>query len=417
MENLNKVGLIDDVKKVSGYFNDLYGESTEKQLERYEKNFKWFKESFNKTSCYVASSSGRVEVCGNHTDHQGGKVVSCAISLDTISMFLPTDDGIIKLKSEGYSDIVIDTNGDTPVKNGTSAAIVKGVVEGLKNKGYKAGGFVACCTSHVLNGAGISSSASFECLIAKILSFLYNNNEVSTEDIAKISQYSENVYFGKPCGLLDQTAIAYGGIKQLDFYDKNRIGVKEIESSLEGYTLILIDTGSDHANLTDEYASIPAEMFAVAKYIGKERLSDVCEKDFYKNIKELRKSVGDRPVLRAIHYFEEMKRVELLTTALNGGDYEIFLECIRKSGDSSYKFLQNCYVPKLGEQAVPVALALSSEFLRGGANRIHGGGFAGTILNIVKNENVKDFIADMKNFYDEKAIIVLKVRKYGAIVL
>ena len=162
-----------------------------------------------------------------------------------------------------------------------------------------------------------------------------SDNEVSTEDIAKISQYSENVYFGKPCGLLDQTAIAYGGIKQLDFYDKNRIGVKEIESSLEGYTLILIDTGSDHANLTDEYASIPAEMFAVAKYLGKERLSDVCEKDFYKNIKELRKSVGDRPVLRAIHYFEEMKRVELLTTALNGGDYEIFLECIRKSGDSS----------------------------------------------------------------------------------
>lgn len=417
MENLNKIGLIDDVKKVQNYFCDLYGEDSPEQLKRYEKNFEWFKNSFNKTECYVASSSGRVEVCGNHTDHQGGKVVSCAISLDTISMFLPTEDNVIRLKSEGYDDIVIDAAGDTKVKKGTSAAIVKGVVEAFKNKGYKVGGFIACCTSNVLNGAGISSSASFECLIAKILSFLYNNNAVSTEDIAKTSQYSENVYFGKPCGLLDQTAIAFGGIKQLDFYDKNKIGVKEIENSLENYTLILIDTGSDHANLTDEYASIPAEMFAVAKYLGKERLSDVCEDDFYANLKEIRKNVGDRPVLRAIHYFEENKRVERLTAALNGEDYQTFLNCIQESGDSSYKYLQNCYVPRLNDQSVPVTLALASEFLRGGVNRIHGGGFAGTILNVVKNENVKDFVADMRRFYDDKAIIVLKVRKYGTIIL
>lgn len=413
----NTLGLIKDTTLCEKYFQDLYGEVTDWQKARYAKNFEWFKNSFSKEECYVASSSGRVEVCGNHTDHQGGKVVSCAISLDTISMFLPTNDGIIKLKSEGYNDIIIDTNGDTPVKIGTSAAIVKGVVEGFKQRNYKVGGFIACCTSNVLNGAGISSSASFECLIAKILSFLYNDNTVSAEDIAKISQFSENVYFGKPCGLLDQTAIAFGGIKELDFFDKNKIGVKAIENSLQDYTLILMDTGSDHANLTDEYAAIPVEMKVVAEVLGKTRLSDVNEKDFYSNFNDIRAKAGDRAVLRAIHYFEENKRVEALATALNSNDYDTFLKCIKESGDSSYKLLQNCYVSGGKDQSVPITLALASRHLNGGVNRIHGGGFAGTILNVVKNDNVDAFVKGVSEQYKKEAIIVLKVRKYGTIVL
>jgi galactokinase len=413
----NTIGLISDTSLCEKYFIDLYGEVTSWQKERYQKNFDWFKKSFNKDCCYVASSSGRVEVCGNHTDHQGGKVVSCAISLDTISMFLPTDDGIIRLKSEGYNDIVIDTNGDTQVKLGTSSAIVKGVVEGFKSKGYKVGGFIACCTSNVLNGAGISSSASFECLVAKILSYLYNDNTVSQEDIAKISQFSENVYFGKPCGLLDQTAIAFGGLSSLDFFDKNKIDVKTIDNALTDYTFVLMDTGSDHANLTDEYAAIPVEMKKVAEVLGKTRLADVDENDFYANLATIRQKAGDRAILRAIHYFDENKRVNNLVNALNNEDYDAFLTAIKESGNSSYKLLQNCYVAGGKDQSVPITLALSAKYLNGGVNRIHGGGFAGTILNVVKNENLDDFIKGVSQFYKKEAIIVLKVRKYGTIVL
>ncbi len=411
------LGLVKNIDGAFDYFNDLYGEVTEAQKERYRKTFAWFKESFNKDCCYIASSSGRVEVCGNHTDHQGGKVVSCAISLDKVAMFLPTDDGIIRIKSEGYPDIVINTLVDEQVKVGTSDAMVKGVVEGFKNRGYKVGGFIACCANNVLNGAGISSSASFECLIAKILGYLYNNDVVTTEEIARISQFSENVYFGKPCGLLDQTAIAFGGLCELDFFDKEKIVVNRIYNALSEYTLILVDTGSDHANLTDEYASIPAEMLAVAKFCGKTRLSDLAEEDFYKNANAIRKELGDRAVLRAIHYYDEMKRVDLLAKSLNSDDYAGFLKAVKESGISSDTLLQNCYVAGSKDQSVPIALALASKFLAGGVNRVHGGGFAGTILNVVKNENVQAFIDGLSAFYKKEAIIPLKVRKLGTTVL
>ncbi len=411
------LGLVKHIEGAFDYFNDLYGEVTEQQKQRYQKTFDWFKNSFNKDCCYIASSSGRVEVVGNHTDHQGGKVVSCAISLDKVAMFLPTDDNIIRIKSEGYDDIVIDVLGDTPVKIGTSDAMVKGVVEGFKQRNYKVGGFIACCANNVLNGAGISSSASFECLVAKILGFLYNDDGIDAEEIAKISQFSENVYFGKPCGLLDQTAIAFGGLRQLDFFDKDRIVVKQINNTLDDYTLILVDTGSDHANLTDEYASIPAEMKAIAKELGAERLADVSEELFLSKASELRKKVSDRAVLRAIHYYDEIKRVNELTNALNNNDYDGFLSAVKNSGLSSYTLLQNCYVAGSKDQSIPVALALASKYLNGGVNRVHGGGFAGTILNVVKNENVQAFIDGLSAFYDKKAIIPLKVRKLGTTVL
>lgn len=397
-------------------FPCLYGEATDFQKKRYEDLFAKFKSSFNVESAYVASSSGRVEVCGNHTDHNGGKVVSCAISLDALCMFLPCDGDVIKVKSEGYDDMIIDLNGAEGEEKGTSAALVRGVAVGLKNKGYKVGGFIACVTSNVLGGAGISSSASFEVLIAEVLNFLYNDGKITESEKAIVSQFAENEYFGKPCGLLDQTAIAFGGLKKLDFKEKGVIGVTDIHNDLKDYTLVLVNTGGSHANLTGEYAAIPSEMFSVAKAMGGEKLIDFTEDEFVKKLPSVQDKLSDRAVLRAFHFYEENDRVDALEKALAENDFNTFLDCINKSGISSLNKLQNCYVAGSSEQPIPKGLAISSKYIKNGANRVHGGGFAGTILNIVKNDNLQYFIDNMSRYYDKKDIIPLKVRSVGTIV-
>ena len=406
-----------DTSFAENYFISLYGEKTDFQRNRYKNAFENFKNTFNVENAYVASSSGRVEVCGNHTDHNGGKVLSCAISLDTLAMFLPSNENVIYIKSEGYPDIKVNLADDDFEEKGTSSALVKGVVVAMKNKGYKVGGFFATFTSNVLGGAGISSSASFEVLVAEILNFLYNDGKISPHEKAVIAQYSENVYFGKPCGLLDQTAIAFGGLKKLDFSDKTKINVTEIDNSLSDYTLILINTGGSHANLTDEYASIPSEMFSVAKAMGKERLVDVDKNYFFSSIPNFMNKVSDRAVLRAIHFYQENERVDKACDALSSNDYDLFLTAVKESGISSLNKLQNCYVSGSLDQAIPKALAISNEFLNGGVNRVHGGGFAGSILNIVKNENVDDFIKGVSAFFNKDCIIPLRVRSVGTIVL
>lgn len=407
-----------DITKAFDKFTLLYGEKTTVQENRYINAFNNFKKYYNFDGAYVASSSGRVEVCGNHTDHNGGKVVSCAISLDTLAMFMPTNDGVVKIKSEGYDDIIVDINGKEIEKIGTSAALVRGVIVALKNKGYNVGGFYAYITSNVVGGAGISSSASFEVLIAEIENFIYNNGVISEQEKAVIAQFAENEYFGKPCGLLDQTAIAFGGLKKLDFSDPGKnIKVTDIKNDLKDYTLILINTGGSHANLTDEYAAIPQEMFSVANAMGKDRLIDVSEDEFYEKLPAVIKNLSDRAVMRAIHFYEENKRVDNLDKALNYEDYQTFLDCIKKSGASSLWKLQNCYVAGSSEQLIPKALSIAAKYLGDGANRVHGGGFAGTILNIVKNKDKDNFIVNMKKYFDEKNIIPLKVRAVGAIVL
>ncbi len=406
-----------DLKGIESNFHALYGEVTEEQVKRYQKEFDRFKKLFNVSCAYVASSSGRVEVCGNHTDHNGGRVVSCGISLDTLAMFLPTDNNVIHIKSEGYNDIVVNLDGDEIEKIGTSPALVRGVVVGLKNKGYKVGGFNACFTSNVLGGAGISSSASFEVLIAEILNFLYNDGKITAEEKAIVAQFSENKYFGKPCGLLDQTAIAFGGLKALDFAKQGKISVSNIDNSLSEYSLVLINTGGSHANLTGEYASIPEEMKMVARALGKEKLIEISEEDFYKGIAGLHDELPDRAISRAIHFYNENKRVDTVANALRKNDYESFIKAINESGISSMCKLQNCYVAGSNEQPIPKALSIAENFLCGGANRVHGGGFAGTILNIVKDDNLAYFIDNMSRYYDKKDIIPLKVRSVGAIVL
>ena len=404
-----------DLCGIEENFLSLYGETTDYQKSRYTDAFDKFKGDFGVDCAYVASSSGRVEVCGNHTDHNGGKVLSCAISLDTLAMFLPSDSGVIHIKSQGYDDIIVDLNGEESEKIGTSAALVRGVAVAAKNKGYKVGGFIAYFTSNVLGGAGISSSASFEVLVCEILNFLYNDSKISKQEKAVISQFSENVYFGKPCGLLDQTAIAFGGLKMLDFSNKGEIGVTEIDNALKDYTFVLINTGGSHADLTDEYAAVPAEMFSVAAKMGVERLIDLKKEEFFNKLPSV--DVCDRAVLRAIHFYEENERVETACKALNSNDIDTFLEAVSGSGISSLCKLQNCYVSGSSVQSIPKALSISANYLNGGVNRVHGGGFAGSILNIVKTENLQSFIDAMSKYFDREDIIPLKVRSLGTIVL
>ena len=397
--------------------SSLYGKNYDFQKERYENAFAFFKEKFNATSAYMASSSGRVEVVGNHTDHNGGKVLCTAISLDTLAMFLPTDDDKIHIVSEGYPDIIIDVCDLVNTKIPNSESLVKGVLYATKQRGYKIGGFNAYITSNVLGGAGISSSASFEVLIAEILNFLYNDGVISCQEKSFIAQFAEREFFGKPCGLLDQSAIAYGGLNKIDFSSETEIKVTPIDNKINDFSLVLINTGGTHDDLIDEYASIPAEMKAVAKCFYKERLINVCERDFYKNVKNISTKVSDRAICRAVHFYEENERVELASKALENGDFDSFAGALNASGQSSLYKLQNCFVPKSDTQPIVKAIALCSKITRGGAVRIHGGGFAGCILCIVKNVVLDDFISDVKCYYDDKDIIVLSVRDKGAIVL
>ena len=406
-----------NLNNIESNFQNLYGEITKAQIERYEKLFTRFKSSYGVDCAYFASSSGRVEVCGNHTDHNGGRVVSCAISLDTVAAFLPNMTNIITVKSEGYDDIVIDltTNGDEKI--GTSAALVRGVAVGLLNRGYKVGGFDACFTSNVLGGAGISSSASFELLVAEILNFLYNDGKVNQEEKAKIAQFSENVYFGKPCGLLDQTAISFGGLKRLDFVDPEKICVKEIQNSLPNHTLVLINTGGSHADLTDEYAAVPREMFDVAKVFGVKRLIDITQEEFFSSMPDLYNKVSDRALMRAIHFYQENERVDCVFNCLNKNDYATFLEMINQSGISSLYKLQNCFVPGRKEQPIPKALSVVKTFISDGACRVHGGGFAGSILVIVSNNELGEFVEKANSIFGKDCVVPLKVRSVGATIL
>lgn len=404
-----------DVSFSDDVFTELYGEKSEFQRQRYQNAFTEFKKLFNVNEAYICSSSGRVELLGNHTDHNGGRVMSCAISLDTLAFFLPNNVKTINVFSEGYGKISVDLDDLSVSDKGTTKALIKGVAQGLVDAGYKVGGFNAYVTSTVLNGAGISSSAAFEVLICEIFNFLFNNGEITCEQKAKTAHFAENVYFGKPCGLLDQSAIAYGGLKKLDFANKDKIKVENVDGSLDDYTLILINTGGSHENLTDEYAAIPAEMKSVANAFGKERLIEVDENEFYNA--DVLKNLSDRAISRAIHFFEENKRVDRAAIALNNCDYADFLSCVKESGISSLCKLQNCYVAGSTDQSVPKALFLSEKYLNGGVNRVHGGGFAGTILNIVKNNNADFFVENASRLFGKNNIIRLKVRKKGTIVI
>ena len=403
-------------------FIDIYKDKTmiPFQKERYVKAIDKFVRLYKDGELALFSAPGRSEIMGNHTDHQHGEVLCAAINLDAIAVVKKTDDDIIKIVSGEYPEIKINVNDTVIPAKGGSPALVAGICQGLKDRGYKVGGFEAYITSNVAVGAGMSSSAAFETLIGTILSYNYNDGKVSDTEIAIIGQFAENVYFGKPCGLMDQMACSVGNLVHIDFRDEKNPGVEKIEYDLSenGYSLCITDTKGSHANLTDEYAAIPAEMKEVAAFFGKEYLLDVKTEDILSNAVALREKTSDRAILRAIHFAKENERVKGGAEALKKNDTDTFLEYIRESGNSSFEYLQNVYsVKDTSSQSLSLALAISSCVLdkKKEAYRVHGGGFAGTIQAFVLNENVSKYKAAMESVYGADSCHVLKIRKYGGI--
>lgn len=391
------------------------------QTERYGRAIKKFEELYGEQDAEIYSAPGRSEVGGNHTDHQHGEVLAASINLDAIAVVSRTEDNVIRLLSDGYPMITVDLS-DLKMRKGeegTSAGLIRGMAYGLQDNGHKIGGFQAFVTSDVLNGAGMSSSAAFEVLVGTILSGLYNDMGISPVEIAQVAQYSENVYFGKPCGLMDQMACSVGGLIHIDFADPQKPVVEKVDVDFSAYhySLCITDTKGSHADLTDDYALIPQEMKQVADFFGKEFLREVNPDDFYKNIAKIREKCGDRPVLRALHFFEEEKRVELEVAALQAGNFQGFLGNVQESGNSSFKFLQNIYSNKdVQNQSVSIGLAVSDSILAGhGTSRVHGGGFAGTIQAFVADDFVETYRQALDGVYGEGSCHVLKVRPFGGI--
>lgn len=391
------------------------------QNERYQKAVQKYEELYGEGEVEIYSAPGRSEVGGNHTDHQHGEVLAASINLDAIAVTGKLEEPVIRLLSEGYQMITVDLS-DLEKKDseeGTSVGIIRGMVYGLKNNGHKIGGFQAYVTSDVLNGAGMSSSAAFETLIGTIISGLYNNMEISPVEIAQVAQYAENVYFGKPCGLMDQMACSVGGLIHIDFADPKEPVVEKVDVDFAAYhhSLCITDTKGSHADLTDDYAQIPREMKLVAEFFGKEYLREVDPKDFYKNIARLQKECKDRPVLRALHFFEEDKRVRKEAEALKAGDFASFLQTVKASGISSFNYLQNVYTNKdVQNQGVSIGLAVSDSILGShGVCRVHGGGFAGTIQAFVADDFVETYREMLDSVFGTGACHVLKVRPVGGI--
>ncbi len=391
------------------------------QTRRYQEALHKFEELFGEQDVEIYSAPGRSEVGGNHTDHQHGEVLAASINLDAIAVVSKSKEKVIKLLSDGYPMISVDLK-DLEMRKGetgTSAGLIRGMAYGLKKNGHQIGGFCAYVTSDVLNGAGMSSSAAFEVLVGTILSGLYNDMSISPVEIAQVAQYSENVYFGKPCGLMDQMACSVGGLIHIDFADPKNPVVEKVDVDFSAYhhSLCITDTKGSHADLTDDYALIPQEMKKVAKFFGKDFLREIEVEEFYQKIPKIREACGDRPVLRALHFFEEDKRVELEVAALREGNFQGFLKTVQESGDSSFKYLQNIYTNKdVQNQSVSMGLAVSDSILSAhGVSRVHGGGFAGTIQAFVSDDFVETYRDKLDHLYGKGSCHVLKVRPFGGI--
>ncbi len=398
-----------------------HGRSAEDVQARYNAAFDEFEAIFGEADkLSVFSVAGRSEICGNHTDHNHGKVLAASIDLDIIAIVKETNDGKIILKSAGFPEDVVDINNLAPVfaDTGRSSALIRGVCDGFLKNGHKIGGFVAYTTSDILGGSGLSSSAAFEDMVGTILNHLYNNGEIDYIEISKISQYAENVHFGKPCGLMDQVACAAGGFVTIDFQDPKAPTARRIEFDLseKGYSLCIVNTGGSHANLTDDYAAVPAEMKAVAAHFGKPVLRGITEDELLAHTAELRKKVGDRAILRALHFIRENGRVERMLEALDNGNMTEFLAIIKESGNSSANLLQNYFATKApAEQGITLACAIASEILgEKGAWRVHGGGFAGTMQAFVPTELMSKFRNTMETVFGAGSVTELTVRPLGA---
>ena len=405
-------------------FTVLYGEENlDKANARYIKAVDEFVKEFGEDrDLDLFSVAGRSEISGNHTDHNYGKVIAASIDLDIIAVASKRDDKMINIKSEGFPIDRVDVTDPTPCEKEffKSSSIISGMARGFLNNGYAVGGYDAYTTSNVFKGSGLSSSAAFEDMVGNILNYFYNDGKVENPEIAKIAQFAETVFFGKPCGLMDQTACAVGGFVAIDFKDPKNPIIEKLDFDLTGagYSLCIVNTGGNHADLNDDYASVPAEMKGVASYFGKEVLREVCEKEIIAAIPALREKFGDRAVMRALHFKEENKRVTYQTEALRKNDIATFFKGVHESGNSSFKYLQNVYTTKnVSEQGLSLALCLAEKVLKDkdAAWRVHGGGFAGTIQAFIKNEDIPEFRSVLDGAFGEGATTVLKVRPFGAI--
>ncbi|MBE6628026.1 MAG: galactokinase [Ruminococcaceae bacterium] len=369
------------------------------------------------------SVAGRSELSGNHTDHNYGCVVAASIDLDIIAVASPSEGSVIRVKSEGFPEDIVDISTFTSPREfpkGHSDELIAGMAAGFRKDGYKVGGFDAYTTSSVLKGSGISSSAAFEDMIGNILNHIYNEGKISNVEIAKLSQYAENQFFGKPCGLMDQMACGVGGIIAIDFADPTKPVIDQIDFDITaaGYNLCIINTGGNHADLTDDYAAIPAEMKSVAAYFGKKVLRETDEAEVLAAIPALREQLGDRAIMRALHFFEENRRVSKQKEALLAGDLDAFFENVIASGRSSFCYLQNVFTTKnVNEQGVSLALCMAEKLLAGkkAAWRVHGGGFAGTIQAFVPSDYVEEFRLGMDAVLGEGRCMVLRIRPVGAV--
>lgn len=390
--------------------------------ERYSAACDRFDEIFGqRDNVRIFSAPGRTEVGGNHTDHQHGRVLAGSVDLDIIGIVSANDDGIVRIKSEGFpqDDIKLSELDVNEAECGRASALIRGVLNYFKENGYNIGGFDAYTTSNVMRGSGLSSSAAFEVFIGTVINYLFNNGDVDAVEIAKIAQKAESVYFGKPCGLLDQSASALGGFTAIDFKDTSKPIVEKVDFDLaaHGFALCVVNTGGNHANLTQDYADITVECRQISNYFNEGFLRDVDSEQFFASLGKLREKFSDRAVLRAIHFFNEDERAQKEKQALINNDFGGFLKLINESGNSSFKFLQNVYsTSNVHEQGISLGLAVTEQFIAKtgrGACRVHGGGFAGTIQCFLPLDAIDDYRKAIESVFGAGNCYILKIRPVG----
>ncbi|MDZ7330569.1 MAG: galactokinase [candidate division KSB1 bacterium] len=422
--------MISTLQNLRSVFKEIYCTRDDlviqSKIKRFDSLIEKFNQMFHQTDLHLFSTPGRTEIGGNHTDHNHGRVLAASVNLDSIAVAAINQTNTVTVHSEGYPQpfvVNLDQLDKVAREVGTTSALIRGIAARFKQSGFHIGGFNAVVTSDVLPGSGLSSSASIEVLIGTIFNSLFNNNSIPAQTIALIGQYAENEYFGKPCGLMDQTTCAVGGIITIDFLNPKEPTVRKVhfDFASQNYSLLVVDTGGNHADLTDEYAAVPQEMKAVARELGAEVCRQIRYHDLIAKINEIRSRVGDRAILRAIHFIGDNTRVLEQVSALEKGDFKRFLMLVNESGNSSFKWLQNIYTTKnIREQGVALALAVTEKFISDlgeGACRVHGGGFAGTIQVFLPISAVTDYIQLIESIYGTGKALVLSIRPHGSLYL
>ncbi len=413
-----------DLTSTHELMEKLYGKNeVESNVARYKDLVAKFEKEFGDKDMLIFTSPGRTEISGNHTDHNHGKVLAGSINLDCVGVAAKNDSNIVNIVSETFNQKFSINLADLSPSSKMAGTVdlVKGLLKGFEEKGYAVGGFDAYITSNVISAAGVSSSAAFEMLLCSMLNVFFNDNKMDVVAYAHVGKYSENHYWNKSSGLLDQMACAVGGLITIDFYEPKNPVVEQIpfDFSSQNHSLIIVNTGKGHADLSADYSSVPNEMKKVAEYFGKEVCAQVKEEDVIANLSKIREYAGDRSVMRALHFFEENKRVEAEVAALKENRFDDFLAGITASGNSSWKWLQNCYTnSNVQEQGISVALALTEMFIEEkgrGACRIHGGGFAGVIMAMLPNDLVDEYIEYIEKALGKGNAYKMSIRPYGAI--